>query len=136
MGLRDGGLWDPQFSLTDCPCHGHRASLGLIGRWLTMVIFNKCLLPSLLTIISKKPLFCTTYRLVPGDLLEDDMGFIGLHTGCHVVCPLGCMSKAEWLRKYNEPKYKVMDTLDIKPTSVTSSHAPISILDQFKALSD
>jgi hypothetical protein len=57
------------------------------------VIYDKCLLPTNLTIISKKPLFCATYRLVPRDLLEDDVGFIGLPAGCHAVCPLGCTSE-------------------------------------------
>lgn len=85
---------------------------------------------------SKKPLFCATYRFVPRDFLEDDVGFIGLHTGCHVVCPLGCTSEVGRLGKYNDPKHKVTDALDIKPTSVTSffghvlPRAPVSILDE------
>lgn len=122
MGLRDGGLRDPLLFVSSLSLTVHAMDTGPQGRWLTTVIFNKCLIPIILTIISKKPRFCTTYRLVPGDLLEDDVGFIGLHTGRHVVCPLGCMSKVERLGKYNEPKHKVMNTLDIKPTPVTSSH--------------
>lgn len=55
-----------------------------------MVVPDKCLLLITLTIISI--LLSATYRLVPRDLLEDDVGFIGLHAGRHVVCPLGCMS--------------------------------------------
>lgn len=57
---------------------------------LIMVVPDKCLLLITLTIIST--LLGATYRLVPRDLLEDDVGLIGLHVGRHVVCPLGCMS--------------------------------------------
>lgn len=30
--------------------------------------------------------FCTTYRFVPGDLLEDNLVWCRL-TGCHLICP-------------------------------------------------
>lgn len=59
---------------------------------LVMVTLDNCLLPVVLRVIPMKSLFRATYRLVPRDLLEDDVGLIGLHTGCHVVRPLGTLS--------------------------------------------